>query len=81
MPKTIQEREADFRREIQLVDGFADGLKSEFCDYWTEPNRSGTKMKFELEKTWDAKRRLTKWYNNNLKWYGKVNNGNNLVLW
>ena len=32
-----------------------------FFDYWTEPNRSKTKMKFELERTWDVKRRLNTW--------------------
>ena len=36
----------------------------EFIDYWTEPNKSGTKMKFELEKTWSLSRRLKKWKRN-----------------
>lgn len=35
-------------------------LKS-FFDYWTEPNHSKTKMRFELEKTFDVERRLTTW--------------------
>ena len=30
---------------------------------WSEPNRSETKMKFELERTWDVKRRLNTWSN------------------
>ena len=34
-----------------------------FFDYWSEPNRSQTKMKFELERTWDTKRRLNTWSN------------------
>lgn len=33
----------------------------DFFDYWSEPNRSKTKMRFELEKTWDVKRRLNTW--------------------
>ncbi|MGX8702821.1 MAG: hypothetical protein ACSW8H_00045 [bacterium] len=32
-----------------------------FYRYWTEPNRSKTKMRFELEKTWDVARRLNYW--------------------
>lgn len=32
-----------------------------FYRYWTEPNRSKTKMRFELEKTWDVARRLDYW--------------------
>ena len=32
-----------------------------FFDYWTEPNKSRTKMRFELEKTWELGRRLATW--------------------
>jgi hypothetical protein len=35
-------------------------LKS-FFDYWTEPNKSNTKMRFELEKTWSIDLRLKTW--------------------
>jgi hypothetical protein len=38
-----------------------------FFDYWTEPNKSKTKMRFELEKTWDLARRIRTWENNELK--------------
>jgi hypothetical protein len=37
-----------------------DMLKS-FFDYWTEPNKSNTKMRFELEKTWSIDLRLKTW--------------------
>tara|TARA_R100000655_G_scaffold4623_3_gene14947 strand:+ start:1013 stop:1774 length:762 start_codon:yes stop_codon:yes gene_type:complete len=37
--------------------------KKAFVDYWTEANKSGTKMRFEMEKTWDLKRRLSRWVN------------------
>ncbi len=33
----------------------------EFIDYWTEPNRQRTKMKYEMQPTWDTKRRLKLW--------------------
>jgi hypothetical protein len=39
-------------------------LRRAFFEYWTEPNRSKTKMRFELEKTWDTGRRLSRWANN-----------------
>lgn len=32
-----------------------------FFNYWTELNKSGTKMRFELERTWELSRRLTTW--------------------
>lgn len=33
----------------------------EFYDYWTEPNKSRTKIKWEMEKTWDLNLRLKTW--------------------
>jgi hypothetical protein len=35
-----------------------------FFDYWREPNISRSKMKFELQKTWDLKLRLNTWERN-----------------
>ena len=32
-----------------------------FFNYWSEMNSSGTKMKWELEKTWELKLRLNNW--------------------
>tara|TARA_R110000751_G_C13693563_1_gene472601 strand:+ start:96 stop:758 length:663 start_codon:yes stop_codon:yes gene_type:complete len=42
--------------------------RTEFINYWTEENHSKTKMKFELERTWDIKKRLERWINNSKKW-------------
>ena len=39
-------------------------MLEDFEEYWTEPNKSGTKMKFELEPTWSLGRRLKKWKRN-----------------
>lgn len=36
----------------------------EFYEYWTEPNKSKTKFRQELEKTWDTERRLGTWVKN-----------------
>lgn len=37
----------------------------EFYDYWSEPNKSGTKIRWQMERTWDTKKRLTRWASNN----------------
>lgn len=34
-----------------------------FFDYWSELNKSETKMRYELEKTWELPRRLATWAN------------------
>ena len=39
-------------------------MLNEFFKYWTEPNKSNTKFRAELEKTWDVERRLETWARN-----------------
>lgn len=36
-----------------------------FYDYWSEPNQTKTKMRFELQKTWNTAGRLATWANRN----------------
>ena len=36
-------------------------MLNDFYRYWTEPNKSNTKFRYELEKTWDLERRLDTW--------------------
>ncbi|MBO4850137.1 MAG: hypothetical protein J5529_04440 [Prevotella sp.] len=38
----------------------ADMLQA-FADYWTEPNRSNTRMRWELQPTWNLSMRLATW--------------------
>lgn len=45
-------------------DRYDDELLEAFFDYWTEPNRSKTKLKYELQKTFDIGRRLKTWQKN-----------------
>jgi len=48
---------------VPFVQHFGKKTVRDFFDYWTEPTPSG-KMRFQLEKAWDAKRRLTTWKRN-----------------
>ena len=56
-------KEEEFKKEVYLQN-FPKSVKDEFIAYWTEPNKSGTKMRFEMEKTWELKRRLSRWASN-----------------
>ena len=53
-----------------------------FISYWTESTKSGHKQRWETEKTFELKRRLSNWFrnikqfNNNQNIYGKVNTHN-----
>lgn len=60
---TIEQRELTFRMQVNQLIAFPYEVRKEFLEYWTEPNKSGSKMRFELEKTWDLKRRLNRWQN------------------
>lgn len=64
---TISKRRSNFEKEV-FNSEYQTDLCKEFFDYWTEPNKSNTKMKFELNKTWNTKLRLKTWYNNQKKW-------------
>lgn len=39
-----------------------------FCNYWTESNHSGTKQRWQLQKTFEPKRRLVTWFKNKRDW-------------
>ena len=56
---------------------YGDAMIEEFADYWTEPNKSQSKMRYELERTWDLSRRLKRWASNNIKPNNNYSNGNN----
>lgn len=47
-----------------FVSVYGKDLINDFYKYWTEPNKSGTKFRQELEKTWSLERRLDTWVKN-----------------
>ena len=63
--KNIEDRLSDFKKSVQSIEGINDEDKNAFFLYWTEKNKSGTKFRAEMEKTFDISRRLKRWSNNN----------------
>ena len=63
----ISNRRNEFVFEVLSFD-YEESILNDFIDYWTEPNKSKTKMKFELNKTWSTERRLKTWVKNQKKW-------------
>lgn len=62
---SIDSRKLKFAATLKpFVDQFGRDTLKEFYDYWTEPNKSNTKFRQELEKTWSLKRRLQTWIKN-----------------
>lgn len=63
--ETIDNRKLKFSDTLKpFLDIYGKDLLNDFFKYWTEPNKSGTKFRQELEKTWDVSRRLETWLKN-----------------
>jgi len=66
-PDTInkeEERKEAFRAEIfakGYLAKYSSDMLNRFFNYWTEPNPSKTKMKFQMQQTWELSGRLATW--------------------
>jgi uncharacterized protein YdaU (DUF1376 family) len=61
----LKKRESEFVTEVSKYSTkYPLEMLKAFCRYWTEPNKSRTKMKWELEKTFEIGRRLVTWAGN-----------------
>lgn len=72
----IEERKLKFAETLkEYLDLYGKEMMNEFFKYWTEPNKTNSKLKFEMEKTWSVKLRLERWSKNNNN-FKNLNNGN-----
>lgn len=70
----IEERKLKFASTLEeFKDLYPRDMLNAFYRYWSEPNKSNTKFKQELEKTWDLAGRLTTWANRD-RTFNKQNN-------
>jgi hypothetical protein len=73
----IDTRKLKFAHTLKpFLDIYSKETIREFYDYWTEPNKSNTKFRQELEKTWSVNRRIETWNNNN---FNKQQNGKSKI--
>lgn len=79
--EVIKEREEKFKETIRPhVDLYGKEMCVAFFDYWTEPNKSNTQMRFEQQKTWEICRRLKTWAKNNKQFSKKEKAGVENIL-
>lgn len=58
----IEQKKLEFKKMLSAYKQQYDiEVLHEFYDYWSEPNKSRTKIKWEMEKTWDLNLRLKTW--------------------
>lgn len=43
------------------IDKYGRDMLNEFYVYWSEPNKSKTRLRYQLESTWDVELRLQRW--------------------
>ena len=77
----ISNREKSFEMDVlNSNDNILDkDQQIEFISFWTETNKSETKMKFELETTWNTKKRMQRWKRNNEKWNKKTSGSSKIT--
>lgn len=69
--ETFDKRKDEFRKSLfpytnykSYKGPYTPDMVKEFFDYWTEPNKSRSRMRWETEKTWDLTKRLANWSKN-----------------
>jgi hypothetical protein len=60
--KNMEGRRVNFYNSlVPFVQMYGKVTVRNFFDYWSEPNKSGTQMRYELERTWSLSLRLAFW--------------------
>ena len=63
--KLMEGRRVEFYNSlVPYVQMYGKAMVRNFFDYWSEPNKSGTQMRYELERTWSLNLRLAYWSRN-----------------
>lgn len=61
--------------KLEFTNKYGDEMTSRefnnFLLHWTEPNKGGTKVAWELKTTFDVKRRLITWFSRSIAWNKK----------
>jgi hypothetical protein len=70
----IEKRKDEFSQCVYECDPlkYSQDMIAEFINYWTEKNKSGMKMRFELEKVFEIKNRLDYWKNRSKSFNSKT---------
>lgn len=69
-------RKEEFKTSLfPYVEKYGKEMIRAFFDYWSELNKSETKMRYEMQKTWEVNLRLATWAKNEKPKYGKADTG------
>lgn len=71
--ETINQRRENFLKKVHEQTEFPEQMRQKFFEYWSESNENGRKMRFEMQKVFDIKRRLNTWKTNEFKFKNNNN--------
>lgn len=74
---TLKRRDEFYNSMIPYVDRYGKEMIRNFFNYWSELNKSETKMRFETNKTWEISKRLATWARNEKNYDNKHRTNNN----
>lgn len=58
---TLERKKEFYDSLVHYVERYGKAMVRDFFDYWSELNKSETKMRFETNKTWEVAKRLATW--------------------
>lgn len=64
---TLTRKEAFRNTLVPFVEKYGKEMIADFFSYWSEQNKSKTKMRFEMQPTWELSKRLATWARNQRK--------------
>ena len=73
----ISLRIQSFENEVLILEA-DENISRAFIIYWSELNKSKTKMRWELERTWDLKARIGRWKSRQKQWNKTAPKKNNI---
>lgn len=79
----LKERKNNFKEELKIYldNPYSKDLLNNFYMYWTESNKSQTKMRYEQEKTFEIRLRLQRWAANDFNKPSQNNdNGSGIIV-
>jgi hypothetical protein len=72
---TLKRKETFYQTLIPYAAKYGEEMIKAFFRYWGELNKSETKMRFEMQETWEVGLRLATWFKNEKPKYNKADTG------
>ena len=72
--RLLAQKCADFKKSLEpFLKEYGKDILNSFYLYWTEPNKTKKKLRFEMQDTWEVSRRLATWAKNDFNKESKSN--------